>query len=190
MEAMAVRQPYRFTVEDYERMGRAGIFGEDDRIELIEGTVVPMSPIGIPHAGTVKALNRLFARLLGERAILSVQDPIILSDISEPQPDVVLLRPREDSYRKAHPRPEDVLLLVEVADTSGDFDRSVKAPLYARAGISEYWIVDLERNLIQVHRSPVDDGYTEVEEFASGARLAPAALPDAELEVSEILGTD
>ncbi|MGH2572180.1 MAG: Uma2 family endonuclease [Actinomycetota bacterium] len=185
---MAVRQPYRFTVEDYHRMGEAGILGTDDRVELIEGQIVEMPPIDSLHAGTVNYLTTVFVRGLGDRAIVSTQHPVRLSDISEPQPDLALLRPRSDFYRGSHPRPEDVLLLVEVADTSVEFDRSVKLPLCARVGIPDYWLVDLQRGVLEVYRSPQENRYVEVQELAAGARVAPASLPDAELDVGEILG--
>jgi hypothetical protein len=186
---MAVRQPYRFTVEDYHRMAEAGILGEDDRVELIEGEIVEMPPIGSPHGGTVKALIHLFSRAVGDLALVAAQDPVRLSDISEPQPDLMLLRPRPDFYRDSHPTPADVLLLVEVADTSVEFDRSVKLPLYARVSIPESWLVDLERGVLEVHRSPAGDRYGEVQELVAGSRVAPASLPDAELEVADILGS-
>ncbi|HEV8683316.1 MAG TPA: Uma2 family endonuclease [Actinomycetota bacterium] len=186
---MAVRQPYRFTVEDYHRMAEAGILGEDDRVELIEGEIVEMPPIGSPHGGTVKALIHLFSKRVGDRALVAAQDPVRLSDFSEPQPDLMLLRRRPDFYRDAHPTPADVLLLVEVADTSAAYDRSVKVPLYAHAGIPEYWLVDLERGVVEVHRSPAGDRYGEVLELAAGARVAPVSLADVELDVGEILGS-
>jgi Uma2 family endonuclease len=186
---MAVRQPYRFTAEDYHRMAEAGILGEDDRVELIEGQIVEMPPIGSPHSGTVTFLTGRLSRALGDRGIVSVQNPIRLSDISEPQPDVAILHPRRDFYRSSHPRPEDVLLLIEVAETSVDFDRSVKLPLYARVGIPEYWLVDLERGVLEVYRSPQEDRYAGVQELAARARVAPASLPDVELDVGEILGS-
>jgi Uma2 family endonuclease len=188
VEAMAV-QPYRFTVEEYQRMGETGILTREDRVELIDGQIVRMTPIGPPHSGTVMALHQMLASLLGDRAVLSVQSPVILSDFSEPEPDVVLLKPPLGTYRQRHPNPDDVLLLIEVADTSGAYDRRVKLPLYAEAGISEYWIVDLERNLIGVHRSPAGNRYVSVEPLALGDRVSPEAFPDIELEVSEILGT-
>jgi Uma2 family endonuclease len=186
---MAVRQPYRFTVEDYHRMAEVGILGEDDRVELIEGEIVEMPPIRSLHGGTVKALIHLFSKYIGDRAIVAAQDPVRLTDISEPQPDLMLLRPRPDFYRDSHPTPADVLLLVEVADTSAAYDRSEKLPLYARAGIPEYWLVDLERGVLEVHRSVAGDRYGEVHELAAGARVAPASLPDVELDVGEILGS-
>lgn len=186
---MAIRQPYRFTVEDYHRMAEAGILGEDDRVELIEGEIVKMPPIGSLHGGTVNALIHLFSKAVGDRTLVSAQNPVRLSDISEPRPDVMLLRPRPDFYRNSHPTPADVLLLVEVAETSVEFDRSVKLPLYARAGIPEYWLVDLERGVMEVHRSPAGDRYAEVRELRAGARIAPTSLPDAGLDVAEILGS-
>jgi Uma2 family endonuclease len=189
MEITALRPRRRFTVEDYYRMGEAGILGEDDRVELIEGEIVEMPPIGSPHGGGVNRLIHLFTGLLGDRAVVSAQNPVRLSDISEPVPDITLLRSRADFYAGSHPRPGDVLLLVEVADTSGAFDRRVKAPLYARAGIPEYWIVDLPRGLLEIHRDPSPDGYLVRRELHPGDRVAPAALPDAELEVRDILGS-
>lgn len=189
MEAMSVVQPYRFTVEDFERMGRAGVFDESARIELLDGQIVEMTPIGPPHAGTVKALLRLLAKLVGDRAILSVQDPAVLGDFSEPQPDVMLLRPSKDSYREAHPEAADVLLLIEVADTSVRLDRAVKTPIYARAGIQEYWIVDLQGRAVEVYRDPTGDAYRLVEEHRDGP-VSPAALPGIELDVGEILGPE
>jgi Uma2 family endonuclease len=186
---MAVRQPYRFTVDHYERMGRAGILGKDDRVELIEGQIVEMPPIGSRHAGTVNYLTAALVRGLGDRAVVSPQHPVRLSDLSEPQPDVAILRPRADSYRDSHPQPKDVLLLVEVAETSVAFDRSVKLPLYARVGIAEYWLVDLERGVLEVYRSPREDRYAEVQELVGGARIHPVAFPDLELDVGEIFGS-
>ncbi len=124
-----------FTVQEYEQMIRAGLFGEDDRLELIEGEVIAMSPISPGHAGRVNRLNKLFTRRVGERALISVQNPVRLVH-SEPQPDLALLRPRADDYAEGHPQPEDVLLIVEVADTSADYDRTVRVPLYGRAGNS------------------------------------------------------
>jgi Uma2 family endonuclease len=189
MESTAVRPRRRFTVEDYHRMGRAGILAEDDRVELIEGEIVEMPPIGSPHGGAVKTLNWLLSRVVGDRAIVAVQDPVVIGDLSEPQPDLMLLRPRADFYRTSHPEPEDVLLLVEVADTTGAYDRRVKLPLYARAGIAECWLVDLGTGAIEVHRSPSGETYEERWEVRPGRRLAPAAFPDAELEAGAILGS-
>ena len=132
-----------FTVDDYQRMGETGILREDDRVELIEGEIVSMPPIGSPHGGGVKHLNRLLAQAVGERAIVAVQDPVVLRPRSEPQPDIALLRPRPDFYAHSHPEAADVLLLIEVADSTLHYDLHVKVPLYARQGIPEVWVVDI-----------------------------------------------
>lgn len=179
---------HRFTVRDFQKMGEAGIFGEDERLELIDGHVVRMTPIGGPHAGTVKALIRLFGPRVADRAILSVQDPVILGDFSEPQPDFMLLRPAPDNYQRRIPVAKDVLLLVEVADTSGPRDRGPKLEVYALAGIPEYWILDVENNTLEVYRSPSGRGYQLAETLRAGVSIAPEALPDIKLELSEILG--
>jgi Uma2 family endonuclease len=190
MEITALRPRRRFTVDDYYRMAEVGILHEDDRVELIEGEVVEMPPIGSAHAGTVDHLATLLGRAVADRAIVRVQGPVRLGDLSEPVPDVCLLRVREDFYKRSHPRPEDTLLIAEVADTTATFDRRVKLPLYARAGIPEYWVVDLGRGLIEVYRSPSGESYRERLELRQGDRLAPATLPGVELSAADILGSD
>ena len=179
---------HRFTVEDYQRMGEAGIFSEDDRVELIEGEIVVMTPIGSPHAGKVTRLNGILTPRLSGRANVSVQNPVVLLPDSEPQPDLALLRLRADYYERTHPRPEDVLLLIEVSDTSLEYDRRVKVPLYARGGIREVWIVDLAGDCVEVYREPGAEGYRDVRRFTRGQSLAPQAFPDLHLTVDEILG--
>ncbi|HEY4688929.1 MAG TPA: Uma2 family endonuclease [Anaerolineae bacterium] len=186
---MAVQLQRRLlTVEDYHLLIRAGSLGEDDRLELIEGEIIEMSPISPEHAARVKRLNRLFAHLLGKRALISVQDPIQLHAHSEPQPDLALLRLRDDDYAESHPGPNDVLLVVEVAETSASYDRDVKMPLYARAGIPEAWLVSLADQWIEVHQEPSPAGYLSMRKALPGSSVAPQALPDAALAVSEILG--
>ena len=186
---MAIRALKRlFTVEEYHRMAQAGILGEDDRVELIEGEIVNMAPIGSRHAAVVDRLNRILSRRIGERAIVRVQNPIRLGEHSEPQPDVTLLRPREDFYASAHPGPEDVLLLIEVAETSAEYDREIKIPLYARFGIGEVWLVDLEGKAIGVYRNPSPEGYREVQTLGHGAHLFPNSFPHLELPAEEIMG--
>jgi Uma2 family endonuclease len=175
-----------FTTDEYETMLVAGILSEDDRIELIEGEILQMSPIGGRHASGVRRVTALFSRLSG-RAILSVQSPLRLNDLSEPQPDLALLRPRADFYLD-HPRPDDVLLVVEVSDASLAFDRRVKAPLYAMNGIAELWIVDLEGRAIEVYRCPSPRGYLEIRRYDRGSSLGVLAFPELELSVEEILG--
>ncbi len=177
----------KFTVEEYHRLAEAGILGEDDRVELIDGEIVQMSPIGARHAACVARLTRQLGRL-EERAILWVQNPIRLGDFGEPQPDVALLRHRPDFYAAGHPGPEDVLLVVEVAETSAAYDRQVKVPLYARWGVPEAWLVDLEQDRIEVYRGPSPEGYREVQVVARGEQVAPAAFPEAELRVDGLLG--
>jgi len=131
-----------FSVEEYDRMTEAGILTEDDRIELIDGEVVKMSPIGNAHAGCVKRITALCYEQVARLVMISVQDPIQLDDYSKPQPDVALLKTRPDYYAQSPPMPADILLIVEVADSSIDYDRNVKVPLYARAAIPEVWLVD------------------------------------------------
>jgi Uma2 family endonuclease len=181
---------YRFTVQDYHRMAEAGIFREDDRLELLEGDVVEMPPIGPGHAGAVKRLMNSFLPLQGERkAIISVQDPIRLSAHSEPQPDLALLKPRPDFYAWEHPSPEDVFLVVEVMDSLVSYDREVKVPLYARFGIQETWLVDVEQGLIEVYREPNPEGYRQVRTLRRGEHLSPQAFPELILTVDELLGS-
>lgn len=179
----------RFTVEDYYRMAEAGILTEDDRVELLDGEVVEMTPIGSRHAACVDRLTRLLASAVGDRAIVRVQNPIRLGRHSEPQPDLALLRPRPDFYAQAHPGPEDVLLVVEVADTSVESDRGVKVPLYARAGISAAWLVDLAGERVVVHTAPAPEGYRTVHEARPGGRLRLDGLPGLDLAVADVLGT-
>jgi Uma2 family endonuclease len=178
----------KFTVDEYKQMGRAGIFQEDDRVELIDGEIVEMTPIGSQHAGCVNGTANLFARRAGDRAVVSVQNPIQLGAYSEPQPDVAILKPRRDFYRQSLPEPQDVLLVVEVSDASTAYDQKTKTPLYARAGIPEVWRVDLQSDLIEVYRGPSPDGYREMREVRRGERLVPSLLSDIELTAEEILG--
>jgi Uma2 family endonuclease len=180
--------PRRFNVREYYQMASAGILTEDDRVELIEGEIVEMSPIGSRHAACVGRLNRLFNTQLGERALVRVHDPVRLNERNEPEPDVALVLPRGDFYASSHPSPSDVLLIVEVADTSAAYDRSTKAPLYARAGIPEVWLVDLEHDRIEVLREPSARGYRVVRPYARGERLMIQALPQLELAVDAVLG--
>jgi len=178
----------RFTTAEYHAMAEAGVLAEDERVELIAGEIVRMTPIGSQHAGCVKGLNRRLSRVLGDRATIAVQDPIVLDDASEPEPDVAVLRFREDDYRSLHPKSGDVLFLIEVADTSVDYDRNVKLPLYAQAGIPEAWLVRLPGACIEIHRSPAATGYQEMRTLHPGDRVSPLAFPDLELTVAAILG--
>ena len=167
----------RFTVEEYHRMAEVGIFQPDERVELIEGEIVQMAPISPRHAGCVINVNRLFVTRLGDRAVVSPQNPVVIQPRSEPQPDVLVLRPRTVSYSREHPTPEDVLLAVEVADTTIRFDRLVKARLYARAGIAEFWLFLTGDGIVEVYREPGPDGYASVTAHGSGQTVSPLAFP-------------
>jgi Uma2 family endonuclease len=177
----------RFTRAEYHRMAKAGILHEDDRVELIDGDIVQMTPIGRRHAACVAELTRLLVPALGERALLWPQNPITLSDDTEPQPDIVLLRPRADRYLLDDAHPEDVLLLVEVADTSQRYDRRVKLPRYGRAGVPEVWIIDLPGEVIEVCRRPTRHRYAHIERVGRGGTVSPAAFPAIVLSVDTIL---
>src|SRR5579864_8113081 len=149
------------TVEEFERLAETEGWDEDTRVELLDGEVVWMSPINDPHAACVKRLNQLFNRRYADQVLVSVQDPIRVEPYDEPQPDVALLRPRPDFYASATPTPPDVLLLVEVADTTLRTDLGRKARIYASGGVSEYWVVDLNNRVLYVHRSPARGTYAE-----------------------------
>jgi len=178
---------HRFSVEDYEQMIEFGILTENDRVELIHGEIIDKALISDQHAACVKRLNRLLSRRVGDSALLSIQNPIRLTD-SEPEPDVALLQPREDFYASGKPQPPDILLLIEVADTTLDYDRDVKRPLYAQAGISEYWILNIPEECLEVHRQPQPDGiYSSVQSLRRGERVEIAALPGLTLGVDELL---
>ena len=176
----------RFTVHDYHRMGEAGILHEDDRVELIEGEIVEMAAIGTRHFTCVNGLTRLLVRKVGDEAIVSVQNPVRLNEHTEPQPDLAVIRPRD--YRLSLPGPEDVLLLIEVSDTTLAYDRNVKLPLYSRAGIREVWIVDLSGEVIERHNDPSPDGYRSPYRARRGEKIEASALPDPALTADDVLG--
>ena len=170
----STQQPPRrhaYSVDDYYRMAETGILRPGDRVELIDGEIIDRAPIGSRHAAAVKRIAQALSLSLGDRAIVSVQDPIRLDPYSEPQPDIALLRPREDFYAGAHPGPGDVLLLVEVADSTLRFDRDTKLPLYARHGIPEVWLVDIENAQFTIHRDPQAHGYGQTHTPPSLTRL-------------------
>ena len=176
------------TADEYERMGEAGIFGADTRLELIEGEIYKMSPIGSSHAACVKFLSRLLNLLFRDTMLVSTQDPIRLSDFSEPQPDIALLRWRDDFYRQRHPTPADVLLVIEVAGTTVGTDRAVKVPLYAAAGIPETWIVNLPDEQIEVYAEPADGTYRVGRHYRRGERAQSQTLDNLSAVVAEVLG--
>jgi Uma2 family endonuclease len=189
MDATVELRRRRFSVEDYDRMIGVGILTKDDRVELLEGEIVEMAPIGERHAGTVNRLNRLFSSCLGDGVIVQIQCPIRLAaEASEPQPDVALLVPRPDFYTTRRPLPRDVLLVVEVMDSSVGKDRRVKMPLYARAGIVEVWLVDLNTDRVEVYRRPGAAGYAESMVLERGESLTIQAFPDVGLTVTDLVG--
>lgn len=178
-DAAVVLTRHKLDVGDYHRMADAGILGEDDRVELIDGELIDMAPIGQGHAAVVNGLNRALVIACGDKAIVSPQNPVRLDRLNEPQPDFAVLRPRADFYAAGdRPGPADVLLLVEVADSSLRLDRTVKLPLYARAGIAEVWIVDLKRRVLDAHRGPAGDVYGETTTHQAGDTLALALAPE------------
>ena len=185
--AMLAAKKRNFSVDDYYCLADEGILHEDDRIELIDGEIVVMSPINSPHASGVKAFNREFGMKVGDRAVVSVQDPIHLSDNTEPQPDIGLLRYRDDLYAGAHPTPDDILLLVEVADSSLERDREKARESYAKHGIPELWIANLRDEVIERYRNPTPDGYEDVEIFNRGDMISPDLLPDVEFAIDDLL---
>ena len=179
----AQRRP--LTVDEYHRMGEAGILTDDDRVELIEGELIAMAPIGSGHSASTNALNRLLVLAVANRGIVAVGNPVRLNRYSEPQPDFSVLKHRE-GYRKALPRPEDTMLVVEVAASSLDYDRKVKLALYARAGIPEVWIVNLAAEEVEVYRSPAADLFTLVTRASRFDQLTIEAIPDVLIPVEEI----
>ncbi len=181
------RTRHRFTVDDYEQMVEYGILTENDRVELIRGEIVTKMPIGDQHIACVNRLNRLFGRRVGESAIVSIQNPIRLPD-SEPEPDLALLRPREDFYASGKPQPDDIFLVIEVADTTLDYDREDKRSLYAEAAIPEYWIVNLVNRCLEVYRQPRPDGhFADVNSIYAGQEIDVIAIPGISVAVAEIL---
>jgi Uma2 family endonuclease len=169
-------------------MLEAGILQEDSRVELIDGDLIAMCPIGPRHADEIDRLVELLVPRLVGRAILRVQNPVRLGDHSEPQPDLMVVNRRENGYASAHPGPADVLLLIEVMDSSADYDRGTKLGLYARFSIVEVWLIDLNEDRVELHRAPLDGTYTDRLIRGRGTSISPAALPDLILDVDAILG--
>lgn len=184
MATEAERARRLFTVEEYDRMVEAGIFGRGDRLELINGEIVEMSPIGTRHSACVANLTRIFVIGLGERAVVWAQLPVTVLKHSKPEPDLAVVRRR--SYYHAHPGVDDVLLLIEVAETSLAYDRRVKLELYARAGITEYWIVDADAEAIETFQTPVAGAYRETRRIARDRTIAAAASPDLTIRVADL----
>ncbi len=175
---------HRFTVEEFHKMGEAGIFGEDDRVELIDGEVVEMSPIGWRHVWSVNALTMLLATQAQGRYVVSVQNPLTISEHGQPQPDLVLV---QDLPPGRLPTPADSLLAVEVSDSSLAYDRNIKLPRYAEAGVPEVWILNLQANSIEVHSDPAPDGYRKTIRNNHGEKVESATIPGLAFDASEAL---
>lgn len=184
---MLAETKHRFNVTEYYRMAETGVLKPDARVELLNGEIRDMSPIGPFHGGITKYLNKLFSAAAKGRWITAVQDPVRLDDHSEPQPDLVLAQPAPDFYRKRHPRPDDVFLLVEISDTSLTTDREEKLPAYGRAGIAEVWIVNLADLTVEVYREPHFTGYGSKTILRAGGVAKPQAFPDVAVDVAELL---
>ena len=185
-DAASPIQRHLFTHDEYHKMGKAGIFHQDERVELIEGILIDMAPIGSDHAGQVIQLNTVLNTAFSGRVLVSQQNPIRLGEHSEPQPDVAILRLREDFYRTSHPQPQDILLLIEVSDTTARYDREIKIPLYARHDIPEVWLIDLQHKQLEIYRQPSADGYRQILRPAKDERIALALLADVSVAISDL----
>lgn len=177
---------HRLKVSEYLRMAELGILAPDARVELIEGDIIDMAPINSPHSGTVIRLTQRLSILVGKAALVSVQNPLVLDIYSVPQPDIAVLRPREDFYTTKHPGPEDVLIVVEVADTTLRDDREVKVPLYAAHGIPEVWLVDVEKKEVHVFREVEASQYRNVFTVRGSEVLVPVLVPNICIDVSQL----
>jgi Uma2 family endonuclease len=185
----------KFTSTKYQEMIEAGILTSDDHVELIRGEIVEMSPIGTKHAACVRRLNLLLSEQLQKRALVDIQNPVELNDISAPQPDVVLLKLRADFYENSAPQPSDIFLIIEVADTTikSDLlkqrlrDRYIKVPLYAEANINELWLVDINNQAIEVYRQPLNGSYQQKQTFFIGDNIFILALTDVSISVGDVL---
>ena len=178
----------QFNVKEYNQMPQVGILEPDERVELIRGEIIKMSPIGRHHAACVNRLNQLFSQKLGNRVLVSVQNPVELDDYSEPQPDIALLEPQPDFYESRHPKPADIFLIVEVGDSTIKYDREIKIPLYAENDIIEVWLADINEQSLEVYRQPTANGYRQVQKLQRGQSLSIQHFPGINIQVDEILG--
>ena len=185
MNSVTAAPTYQFSVAEYLKLGEVGIFHEDDRVELLNGSIVIMSPIGIRHMNAVRRLNNLAARLYGKHCLVDVQNPLVIDGQSMPQPDLLLLRP--DFDESAAPGPADVLLLVEVADSSLLYDQRDKLQAYARNGIVEYWLLDLTNNELHVFRDPAGPAYRHTQVVRREESIAPLAFADTPITLGDLL---
>lgn len=183
---IAHAETYRFSVEEYNKLGEAGIFHEDDRVELLNGEIIVMAPIGKHHIISVRRLNRILNRRYSDLCYVDCQSPVVLDNFSEPQPDILLVALSIDESDEK-PQPKDIFLAIEVADSTVRYDSTTKLKAYARAGIPEYWIVNLADNTVDVYRQPAGESYAEHFRRERAEELAPAAFPDRPIAVAEFL---
>jgi len=176
-----------FTAAEYHQMARAGILRDGEPVELIDGEIVQMAPIGHRHWVCVTRASVQFIRSFGDKALVSNQGPLRLDDWTEPDPDIVVFKPREDFYAESRPAPADVLFIVEVADSSLAYDRQVKLSRYAKAGIQEYWIEDLNNDVLLVFRYPSEETYSTLLELRSGDSISPLAFPNVTFKIADLL---
>ena len=186
MVASDLRERLKFTASRYERMIDRGVLTPSDRVELIEGEIVEMAPIGPLHNSYTDLLTEKFVLALAGQAIVRVQGAVRLSEASMPEPDLAILKYREDRYRDRRPNPADIYAVIEVSDSTLDYDRAVKLPLYARAGVAEYWIVDVNAQTIAVHRAPEGDRYSDSREYVRGQLISLMAFADRQLLVESL----
>jgi len=177
-----------FTVDEYHRMGEAGVFAPEERVELIDGEVIQMSPVGHRHIVCVNRATKLFIVAFGDNAVVSPQNPVRLSNWTEPQPDLAVFKPRADFYAAARPTLDDILLVVEISDTTFRVDRNIKVPHFAASGIPEVWIEDLKKNVLLIFRDPLRGHYETTLTLRAGDFVSPLAFPDIRFAVHELLG--
>lgn len=178
----------KFNIHDVERMVKAGMFAGNERVELIEGELIQMAPQGSYHIGSINRLAAILIPQLLGKAVVSVQNAVIINDVNEPQPDISLLRFRDDYYSNAKARPEDIFLLIEVSDSTVTYDRKVKVPLYARNGVAEVWVVNLPKKIVEVYSHLENGKYKVVKKLEFGETLSPKLIPSLKIKVAEIIG--
>jgi len=180
--------PKRFRVEDFRKMTEIGILPEESGWEIVDGFLIDKMTIGSKHSGTVNRLNRTLIVLLGKNVVVAVQNPVHIDEYNEPEPDIALLKPRDDFYTASHAAPQDVLLLIEVSDSTLEYDREVKKNLYAEAEIAEYWLVNLQDNTLEVYSQPKNGNYRLARILESGETIEATTVKNLKLHIDEILG--
>ena len=176
----------KLSIEQFQRMGEAGILREDERVELIRGELIEMAPIGSRHMGLVTRLMRMLVHAVANDAVVSTQNPVVLPPDTEPQPDITVLKPRADDYQESLPTATDVLLMIEVADTSLRYDRDVKLPIYAEYGIPELWLFDVQARAVSIYRDPAVQGYQRQLTPGKNEKISPARLPHVQIDLAEV----